>query len=167
MSKSRRSVAIDEEIVEELSKFSDDRGMTLAGYIRSMFISAIQAERSGFYPPNMLKEALGYETLKRLGFIFVPVSILDAQSEEEIENLGKDLGKALAELSPKASEIFERYALSLKIAFPRGSSLLILPSRNPESKLRSLLIGMAIGLGLKIEKEGEIVIVRLGDREPQ
>lgn len=162
MSKNRRTVAIDTDIVEELTKFAKERGMTLAGYVRSMFTSALQAERAGMYPPNLIKEAMSHEVLKRLGFLFVPSAVIfDDLSEDGIEEVGLNIGRALLEISQNPEEIFERYALSLKIAFPKDSSLLIPPVKKSGIKIKRLVIGMAKGLGLIVEESGDITVIRL------
>ncbi|MGC9115067.1 MAG: hypothetical protein ACP5HH_03570 [Fervidicoccaceae archaeon] len=167
MSRNRKTVAIETELVDELSKFAKERGMTLAGYVRTIFSSAIQAEKAGMYPPNLIKEAMDYEVLKKLGFVFIPSAIfLDELQEKEIEEIGINVGRALSEISPNPREVFERYALSLKIAFPRDSSLLLPPVRGNGSKLRKLVISIAKGLGLEVEERGEISIIKLGSSSP-
>ncbi|MEM0061402.1 MAG: hypothetical protein QW726_05680 [Fervidicoccaceae archaeon] len=161
MSRSRRTVAVEKELVEELSRYARERGMSLANYIRSIFSSAIHAERVGFYPPNLVKEALGYEMLRRLGFILVPPSLLEGRSIDELDGFGSSVGRALLELTPEAKDIFESYALSLKIAFPKGNSILLPPLKGSAARLRALLIGMAKGLGFRVEEDGEIAIIYL------
>jgi len=166
MSKNRRTVAIDAEIAEELSRYAKERGMSLAGYIRSVFTSVIQAERSGMYPPNLMKEAVNSEVLKKLGFLLVPSSfILEDVDESRAEEIGVSIGKALSEISPEPIEVFERYTLSMKVAFPKDSYLFLPPVRGNGGKIRRLIIGMAKGLGLEVHEEDEIAKIVLKRQE--
>lgn len=156
---SRKSVSVDSPLVEKLMYYAKARNMSLADYMRRLLEEAIAAESHGLYPPKLISERRIQVFLERLGFVLVPVEILEDGSDyKRIEERGEKIGRTIAELYPNPEKVLEEFIAATKIAIPQDNSYISFPFSDAKEKLRVFAIGLARGIGLKVEKRGNIYI---------
>ncbi|MCS7099658.1 MAG: hypothetical protein NZ925_04885, partial [Sulfolobales archaeon] len=160
--RSRRTLGVDLELAEELKKIARSRGMSLASYLRMLFEEVINTERSGYFAPGVLREKRVELALTKLGFSYVPLELLDAQSltPEYAEALGVKLATVISELGINCEEVIEKISLSNGIGVLQENTVILIPSSGPKEILRRFLVGLARGSSLRISATGSLVIVR-------
>ncbi len=163
MVRSRRTVGLDLELVEELKSIAGSRGMSLTGYLRRLLGEVAEVERMGYFAPDVLREKRVELVLSRLGFAYVPLDLLGGQSPspEAAEAYGERLGATLRELGVSCGELVERLSLSNGIGVPREDSIILVPSSGPKEVLRRFLAGLARGASLGVSAVGDLVVVRV------
>ncbi|MEM0487318.1 MAG: CopG family transcriptional regulator [Zestosphaera sp.] len=160
--KNRRTLGVDLELAEELKSIARSRGMSLVGYLRKLFEEAIEIERLGYFAPSALREKKTELMLSKLGFVYIPLDLLDIQSAnpEVMETRGEKLGATLRELEISCEEIIERISLSNGIGILRENTIILIPSSGPKELLRRFLIGLARGSSLEVSIVGDLAIIK-------
>jgi len=160
--RSRRTLGVDLELAEELKSIAKSRGMSLVGYLRKLFEEAIEVERLGYFAPGVLREKKTELVLSKLGFVYIPLDLLDSQPAalEVVETRGEKLGVTLRELGISCEEIIERISLSNGIGILRENAIILIPTSGSREILRRFLIGLAKGSSLEVSIVGDLAIIK-------
>lgn len=160
--RSRRTLGVDLELAEALKEIAKSRGMSLAGYLRKLFNEVIEVEKLGYFAPSALRDKRVELILSKLGFIYIPLDLLDnsSQTPEAVEALGVRVGSTLRELGINSYEVIERITLSNGLGIVKEDSLILIPSSGPKETVRRFLVGLARGSSLNITTSGNLVIIR-------
>lgn len=160
--KSRRTLGVNLELAEELKSIAKSRGMSLVGYLRRLFEETIEVERLGYFTPAILREKRVELILSKLGFVYVPLDLLNNQSTppKAAEALGEKLGATFRELEVSCEELIEKVSLSIGIGMLKGNEIILVPSSGPREVLRHFLIGLAKGSSLNVVARGDLIAIR-------
>lgn len=161
--KSRRTLAVDADLAEEIKAVAKSRGMSLVSYLRKLFAEALEIERLGYFAPNALRERKIDLMLSRLGFTYLPLDLLESSSSpESAEALGERIGRTLGEMPDvNAVELVERMVLENNVGIVSEDSIVLPPMSGARELVRRLIVGLARGLSLAVARVGDLVVVKV------
>lgn len=91
MVKKRKTIALDEEIVEQVANIARSKGMSLSNYLRRLLSVVMKAEEHGVNPEQALIDQIILKYAKHAGLAFTPIQLVQP-SENDWKNLGYRLG---------------------------------------------------------------------------
>ncbi|ABM80837.1 hypothetical protein [Hyperthermus butylicus] len=155
----RKSIMLDEEHARILQELATRYGVTISGYVRSLVEAAAEAEERGFHAPSLIRRALLFEALARLGAVPVPRTLLGAGTREaRVE--GERLGAALRELGLDVSELISLITDRLGLGIVDYNRVLIF--RGSKDPLVGYVVGLASGYGLRVVEREKVIVIELG-----
>ena len=96
MVKKRKTIALDEDLVNEISQIAKTKGMSLSNYLRRLLSAAIKAEEHGINPEQALLNNIILKYAYHVGLALSPVSnLFSSTSIDEWRNIGRKLGVVL------------------------------------------------------------------------
>jgi len=146
----RRSVMLDEEHAELLRRLAERYGMSVSAYLRSLVRAAWEAEERGFAAPRLLRRAVIFENLLRLGGVLAPRELLGCVDPLEARSRGRELGSLARRLGLDVLEYIAWVVERLGVGVAEADRVVLLP-RGGLRPVVELLAGMAEGAGLAVE----------------
>lgn len=161
MKKNRKTIGLEADFVELLKGIAKRRGMSIAAYLRKLIEEVARIEEMGYFAPRALSERRAELVLSRFSFVHVPVDVLNENiSEEELEEKGVLMGKALVELEINPQEVIELLGLENQIIVSQGENIILIPQFEPlKRRLSILLRGIAKGSGLQVIDTGNVTVI--------
>ncbi len=96
MAKKRKTIALDEDLVNEVSQIAKLKGMSISNYLRRLLSAAIKAEKHGINPEQALLNNIILKYAYHVGLALSPLSNLyNTVAIEEWKNIGRKLGVIL------------------------------------------------------------------------
>jgi len=146
----RRSVMLDEEHAELLRRLAERYGMSVSAYLRSLVRAAWEAEEKGFSAQRLLRRAVIFENLLRLGGVLAPRELLGCVEPGEARRRGRELGSLAKRLGLDVMEYLAWIVERLGVGVAEADRVVLLPREGLEPVVE-LLAGMAEGAGLVVE----------------
>jgi len=94
MVKRRKTIALDEDIVNRVAEVAKSKGISLSNYLRRLFLAAIKAEEHGLNPEQALLNQIILKYLHHVGMTYIPITLLK-DSNKEWKSIGYKLGVLL------------------------------------------------------------------------
>ena len=94
MVKKRKTIALDEDIVNRIAEVAKSKGISVSNYLRRLFLAAIKAEEHGLNPEQALLNQIILKYLHHVGMTYTPITLLK-DSNKEWKNIGYKLGVLL------------------------------------------------------------------------
>ncbi len=164
---SRRNVALDVNIVNELKSIATKKGMSLTSYLRSLVVEALKLEAKGLHAPKALKDAELTHILRNLKLVLIPLEILEKNiriDEELLKNsrdYGVRIGKVLKELGIDVSEAIDYLLQDIPTTSLSKDKIVILPTQGLGRVLIEVVKGIAEGGGLKVSENPHTTVIEL------
>ncbi len=96
MVKKRKTIALDEDLVNEISRIAKTKGMSISNYLRRLLLATIKAEKHGVNPEQALLNNIILKYAYHVGLGLSPISnLFDSISIDEWRNIGRKLGVIL------------------------------------------------------------------------
>ncbi len=160
MPQRRRSIMLDEEHARLLEELASRYGVAMSTYLRGLLRAAWEAEEKGYNAASLLRRALVFETLLRLGAVLAPRSLLSCTDPGEARRMGRELGSLAARLGLDVLDyiaaVAERQGAGVA---EHGRVVLFSTAPGEQGVVAALLAGMAEGAGLRVAEEPGIVVV--------
>ena len=157
--KNRKSLMLDGDMVEAIKRVSENYGMPLASYIRNLIREALAVERRGLYAPAAIKRALAVQVLADMGFVYVPMSILKEQ--RDARKKGREVGRLASKLGLDFPQLLDALGYIRRLAIITGDRAVVPVNAISYPPIKEFVIGLAQGMGLRIEEEEGIIVVYL------
>ena len=94
MVKRRKTIALDEDIVNRIAEIARSKGISLTNYLRRLFLAVIKAEEHGLNPEQALLNQIILKYLHHVGITYTPITLL-RDSNKEWKSIGYKLGVLL------------------------------------------------------------------------
>ncbi|KSW12560.1 hypothetical protein CF15_07550 [Pyrodictium occultum] len=159
----RRPIMIDSKLVDLIKGIAARHGMTVSAYMRALLTGAVEAEESSSFAPLVLRKALIYSKLRRVGVVLIPLSLLDSCNNANIHELAREEGRRLGALL-RSLEIGLEEALDImledsRIAIRERDKVILLPATKPgEKAVKSMIEGVAESYGAEITRDSSGVV---------
>jgi len=162
----RKTLALDEDIVNKLKEIASKRGTTLSNYLRSLFNEVIDIEERGYYAPKALRERKYEYILSNLGFIYIPKELIGNVKSESISSLGSRLGVVLKELGVNVVDIVELLTRDQSTVFVESNKVVLVAMPNTiEHYMNKLVAEIARNSGLKVSDTDSLISIEIPEEE--
>ncbi len=95
MVKRRKTIALDEDIVENIGDIARRKGVSLSNYLRRLLLAAINAEKHNINPEQALYEQIILRYMKMAGLTLSPIEDITSTNTSIWETAGRRLGLIL------------------------------------------------------------------------
>ncbi len=159
---SRKTLALDADLITRLKEVARRRGVTLSNYMRSLIGEALKLEEMGVYAPRAVREKRVEIMLEDLGFVLMPKEVLNPSSNTvNAVDVGRRIGHVARELGINGLELIEllsRYAGNVIVDSRR-----IVLLRNPltSNDMIDVVKGVSEAFNLKVTVNGAMLIVEV------
>jgi len=151
---------LDADMVDEVKKVSDSYGMALASYLRNLIREALNVERHGVYAPAALRRIMAVHVLAEMGFVYIPVDLL-AEPRRSRER-GFEVGRLASRVGLEFTQLLEVMGYLRKLAIVAGDRVVIPVSSIPHASLKEFILGLALGMNLRVAEEEDAIVVHTG-----
>ena len=158
----RKTLAIDEDIVNKLKEISRRRGTTLSNYLRQLFNEVIDIEERGYYAPKALRERKYEYILNNLGFIYIPRDLIASLRSNEISVIGNRLGVVLRELGVEITDIIDVLTRTSSNVIVESNKVILLAMPNTiEYYINKMVAELAKSLGLDVSDNDTLISIKI------
>jgi len=161
LSSKRKTLTIDRAVADKIKDIAARRGMSISSYMRKLVEKLEKLEGVGIYAPTAMDEAYTLAILRQMRFVPIPLDLLANPNPETAYSIGLRVGRMLKEMGLDPSMVVEELARLYGVATSRGNRLLIVVREDLTALLSHLVIGVAEGCGLRVEKSEGLAIVEL------
>ncbi len=159
----RKTLALDEEIINKLKEIAVKRGTTLSNYLRNLFGEVIDLEERGYFAPKALREKKFEYILNSLGFIYIPKDLIGNLRSDHIERIGSKLGIVLKELKINIADVIELLTTQSQgsVITESNKVVLIAMPGTIEYYLNKLIAKIAKTSGLNVNDTDTLITIEL------
>jgi hypothetical protein len=159
----RKTVTIDRAVADTIKELAARHGMTINSYLKSLVEAVKELEDMGLYAPAVIREYKSIAVLSRLGMVTVPLELLNYTNcdRDTAMSSGMRIGRALKELRVDVAKVVEMLGMQYKAIIPTESSLIVVGSGRSGEILASVVKGVALGGGLEVSAEGDVVTIKI------
>ncbi|HDN76192.1 MAG TPA: hypothetical protein ENG05_03585 [Acidilobales archaeon] len=159
----RKTLALDEDIINKLKEIAIKRGTTLSNYLRNLFSEVIDLEERGYFAPKALREKKFEYILNSLGFIYIPKDLIGNLRSDYIERVGSKLGVVLKELKVSVVDVIELLTMHSQgsVITESNKVILIAMPGTVEYYLNKLVAEIAKATGLNVNDTSTLISIEL------
>ena len=161
MSSKRKTLTIDRVVADKIKGIAARRGMSISSYMRRLVEKIEKLEEAGIYAPTAIEEAYTLAVLRQIRFVPIPLELLANPSPDSAHSVGMRIGRVVREMGLNPSMVVEELAKLYGVATTRGNRLLVVVREDLTALLSHLVIGIAEGSGLRVEKGEGLAIIEL------
>ena len=159
---------LDKVLVEKLKSIAERHGMSMASYLRSLFISVNEAEDAGIYAPRLLKKALVAMKLQGTGIIPLPVKLFEECTKyvknkneiyEKAYRIGRNAGTLLHNLGVSLEEAIPIFIEGIGSIYLGNNRIVVLVSQEEYIFILYFIKGLASVYKAITKIEGSMLII--------